>query len=151
MCNLNPPTSETDSQWLGLDPGTVRCGLALADTSATLALPFSVVPTEPRQTLADRIRTALGQRRLAGLVVGLPLDQYGGEGIAAVFARELGTALADELDCSLHFVDERFTTAGALARARETGGRGKRPPAVVDAEAAAAILRTFLDSRQQTP
>ena len=151
MCNLKPPTGEMDSQWLGLDPGIVRCGLAVADTSATLALPFSVVPTEPRQTLAARIRAALAQRQLAGLVVGLPLDQYGGEGSAAAVARELGTALATELDCALHFVDERFTTAEALARGRETDTSAKRPRADVDAQAAAAILQTFLDSHRQTP
>ncbi len=151
MCNLKPPTSEIDTQWLGLDPGIVRCGLAVADTSATLALPLSVLPTEPRHTLATRLRAALGQRQLAGLVVGLPLDQHGGEGEAAVRARELGTTLAAELGCELHFVDERFTTAEALARDREAHRGGKRPRAAVDAQAAAAILQTFLDSRRQTP
>lgn len=78
--------------------------------------------------------------------MGLPLDQYGAEGTAAVLARELGEMLAAELGCPLHFVDERFTTAAALAGRKELGESPPRRRAAVDAQAAALILQSFLDA-----
>lgn len=149
MCNSAPAFSESDPQWLGLDPGTVRCGLAVADASATLAFPLAVVPTEPRTTLARRLAAAAGARKLKGLVVGLPLNQHGAEGPAAVWARTLGEALAADLGCAVQFIDERFTTAEVLAKREESGISGKRRREAVDAQAAAAILQAFLDRLAQ--
>jgi putative Holliday junction resolvase len=137
----------TDSQWVGFDPGRRRCGLAVADLRGKIALPLGVLPTEPRLTLGQRLLAALGERKLRGLVVGLPLDLHGEEGAAARFARELGAQLAEQLHCAPHFVDERFTTQAADARQREAGRRASQRRRTVDALAAAAILQAFLDQR----
>jgi len=136
-------------QWVGVDTGRVRCGLAVADTTATLATPLGVVDTEPRQSLGKRVLESLGERELLGLVVGLPLDLRGCEGESAQFSRKLGEELAANLNCELHFVDERFTTAEMHIRRREAGKSGVQRKTDIDAWAASAILQSFLD-RQRT-
>jgi putative Holliday junction resolvase len=136
-------------QWVGVDTGHVRCGLAVADTTATLATALGVVDTEPRPSLGKRVLESLGERELRGLVVGLPLDLRGCEGESAQFARKLGEELAASLNCEFHFVDERFTTAEMHTRRREAGKSGMQRKADIDAWAASAILQSFLD-RQRT-
>jgi putative Holliday junction resolvase len=136
-----------DAVFVGIDPGRARCGVAVADPSATLASPLCAVPTEPQSTLSARISTALGSRSVTALIVGLPLDKHGDEGEAAQFARVIGDRLARELDVEVEYVDERFTTAEVTQRRRESGRKGKQIAAEVDAFAAAAILQGWLDRR----
>lgn len=139
--------SQMQEQWVSVDTGRARCGLAVADTTATLATPLGVVETEPRQSLGERVLESLGERELRGLVVGLPLDLRGCEGKSAQFSRKLGEELAVRLNCELHFIDERFTTAEMHARRREAGKSGVQRKVDIDAWAAAAILQSFLDQQ----
>ncbi|MBN2081264.1 Holliday junction resolvase RuvX [bacterium] len=133
--------------WCSLDTGNVRCGLAVADASATLASPLAVIPTEPRDTLGARIGTALADRQARGLIVGLPLELSGREGPSAQLARELGAAVGRALGCEVIYLDERFTTAEMHVRRREAGVSGLKRRHDIDAWAAATILQGFLDRR----
>ena len=139
-------STATESQWVGLDIGTVRHGVAVADNATRLALPLCVLPAQPAATLAARLRKALAGRTPRALVCGLPLDQHGNAGPAAQAVRHIATSLAGELKLELHFVDERFTTS-AVQRPPKDKKRGKShrsaPP---DAQAAALILQAFLDA-----
>ena len=144
-CNPVPSSLGKEECWVGVDPGSVRCGIAVADLSATLASPLAVLETEPRISLAARLVTCLGWRSLRGLAVGLPLDQHGGEGKATELARGIGDMLADELSCKVYYVDERFTTKEMTSRRREAGRSGRQIKAEIDAWAAASILQGFLD------
>jgi putative holliday junction resolvase len=138
------PTSEP--QWVGLDIGTVRCGVAVADKATRMALPLCVLAAQPASTLAPRLLAALGERTVRALVCGLPLDQHGNAGTAAQAVRQIAEALAAELGLELHFIDERYTTS-AVARPPKVKSRAKSPrSAPPDAQAAALILQAFLDS-----
>ena len=132
---------------LGLDPGKARCGLAVAQEDSSIALPLAVVQTEPRETLAGRVRSVLAHRKAIRLVTGLPLDQRGREGAAAVWARELAQELACELGVPVSFIDERFTTREAYATRQRSGVKAKRNRESIDAAAATLILQSYLDSR----
>jgi len=155
-------TTATESHWVGLDIGTVRHGVAVADPAGRLALPLCVLAAQPASTLAVRLLAALAGRTARALVCGLPLDQYGNAGPAAQAVRHIATSLAGELKLELHFVDERYTTS-AVQRPPEAGqhrqaGRRQQHPAAgnsrgkgrsgapPDAQAAALILQAFLDT-----
>lgn len=138
---------ESQQVWFALDTGSVRCGLAIADTGSSIATPLAVVATEPRPTLGKRVQAALGPREPVALIVGLPLDERGAEGEAALKAREIGELVAAELSCESYYIDERYTTAEMHARRREAGIKGKKRARDIDAWAAAAILQSFLDRR----
>ena len=138
-----------DFHLIGLDPGEVRCGVAVADASDTIAFPLAVIDTQPIESLPTRLLAALGQRRIRSLIIGLPLDQSGGEGLAVGYSRTIGEYLARKLDCPVVYVDERFSTRYAAARQKDIGLHGKKSRQQVDAWAAAAILQTYLDSQSQ--
>jgi putative transcription antitermination factor YqgF len=156
--------------YLGLDLGQARCGLgvaaALAATTApAIATPLAVVQTRPQATLATRIRQTLGQRQPVALIAGLPLNARGESGQSAVAVQAMAECLQAELSqlygtsapLPLHFVDERFSTAAALAvrrnlhappvrgKARHTTARELR--AGIDAQVAAELLQSWLDTR----
>jgi len=136
-----------DEVWVGIDPGTVRCGVASSDPSLTLASPLGVVQTEPHATLGSRIVQLLGPRSPINLVIGLPLDQRGREGDSARLARELGALIGSALGLEPEYIDERFTTRETTLRQREAGRKQKQIAQHVDAHAAAAILQSALDRR----
>jgi len=134
---------------VGLDCGTRRTGVALAEPTSTLAFPCTVLETEPQATLAKRLQTAVGNRHLVLLVVGLPLDQYSSEGPAAQQARNLGQALAAQLGCPVTYIDERFSSRDTFARRREAGIKAKTIKRDLDAWAATSILQAYLEQQNQ--
>jgi putative Holliday junction resolvase len=134
---------------VGLDPGEARCGVAVADASDSIAFPLAVIDTQPIESLAERLLDALGQRGIRSVIIGLPVDQSGGEGAAAGSARTIGEHLARKLDSPVVYIDERFSTRYAAARQKDMGLHGKKSRQQVDAWAAAAILQTYLDSQSQ--
>lgn len=138
-----------ETYYLGLDLGRARCGLATALAGSSIALPLRVIQTEPQATLATRITNELAHRKLAALVVGLPLDQHGKEKESAAWAREMGGRLAKELDAPVHFVDERFSTREAYAMRQQAGVKAKRNRESVDSAAATVILQAYLDALAQ--
>ena len=137
--------SENPPKTIGFDTGKARCGIARADASLTLASPLAVVPTEPIDTLADRVSEAIGGATVAKLIVGLPIDLRGKEGDSAIFARSIGDAVAAKLQCEIEYIDERFTTKFADDARRAAGVSQKKRKVDIDAWAAAAILQTYLD------
>lgn len=140
---------ENDSQLiLGLDVGLARCGIARSDPGGTLASPLTVVKTQPEDTLAQRIAEAVSGN-VEVIAIGLPLDHHGGETEMCEFARSVGKSLRSELACEIAFVDERFTTVAAQ-RGRDTVKGKGRPPADIDAWAAAEILQTYLEQRKNS-
>ena len=84
----------------------------------------------------------------AGLVVGLPLDQYGRESERSAKVRKWGEYLAESLGLPVHFVDERYTTRRMIAADKAVGRRTADGRTNIDARAAAEILQTHLDSQK---
>jgi len=133
---------------LGLDVGDRRVGIAFGDTTVGIATPVSVVTRgtfeQDTRALGDVIRKYDAEQ----LIVGLPRNMdgtLGGQAQAVIaFARELERVLK----LSLAFWDERLTTVAATERRNETGARGKKSRAMLDAMAAAVILQDYLDSQR---
>ena len=157
--HLNSGNTPADACWIGIDPGGVRLGIAAADPSGTLASPLGAIPTEPRDTLFSRVQSLLGQKRIHGIVIGLPLTERGQEGDAASLAREIGALLACSWPGEIVFVDERYSsraaeqsTAQVRAKTSRQFGRAHRielkQSGALDALAAVEILQSFLDSKK---
>jgi len=144
---------------LGIDLGTRRIGLAIAEPNAPRARPLA---TLGRGRSLDADAEALGRvaaaNGIAELVVGLPLDMSGAEGPAALAAREWAVAIADATGLPVTLRDERLSSHVAEGRV----GRPKRGPsggppgparraanrARIDREAAAVILEDELAARE---
>lgn len=145
------------SRLLAIDLGERRIGLAVADTASGAVRPLATI----RRADADRdARTISRFAREQGadeLVVGLPLNMDGSEGVQAARTREWAAAIVDICGLRVAWRDERLTTESAERQAGAPGrGRCGGPPSAVaraahrariDRLAAAAIGRAELDAR----
>ena len=129
-----------------MDWGARRFGVALSDPGRMIAQPLTTLTRRPKQrapaaAVAELVRT----HEVTRIVVGLPLSSEGEEGDAAREARAFGDAVAKKTGLPVEFADERFSTARALAAAREAGVRDRDSRARIDQMAAVAILQAWLD------
>ena len=143
---------------LGVDLGSKRIGLAVADAGIGIARPLSTV--NRGATLDDDV-DALGrvcrEQDVTELVIGLPIEAAGGEGPMAAGAREWAAAIGERLALPVTLRDERLSSFEAERRlGRMPRGRSGGPPsrtqrnayrARIDREAASVILQDELDAR----
>ena len=144
---------------LGVDLGTRRIGLAIAERDALRARPLATLG-RGRSLAADaealkRVARANG---IDELVVGLPLEMAGGEGPAALAAREWAGAIADATGLPVTLRDERlssYVAEGRVGRAKRGPSGGPPGPARraanrarIDREAARVILEDELAARE---
>lgn len=136
---------------LGIDLGTKRIGVALANSEGTLATPFEVVARCGDRARDHRTIAALAEETGAQvLVVGLPLSLDGSVGAAASSALAEADELAAATGLPVEMWDERLTTVSAdrdlMALDMKAGARRR----VVDKVAAAVMLQAWLDHRRLT-
>lgn len=143
-----------EGRLLGLDVGSKTIGLATSDALRGMATPLSTIARTKFTRDAVKLAEIIARERIAGLVIGLPLNMDGSEGPRCQSTRQFVANLAAlapqsgvrfaELPVLLQ--DERLSSAAVertmvddydMSRAR----RAER----IDAAAAAWILQTALD------
>ena len=133
---------------MALDVGTKRIGVAVADPSASYALPVGTIErTNLRADLA-RIEEYIESYMIRDLVVGYPVALSGEAGIAAQKMDAFIEQLRSIFRGTIHRVDERMTTAQATKTLIAADVSRKRRKEVVDKMAAALILDSFLARRR---
>jgi putative Holliday junction resolvase len=147
------------SSILGIDLGSRRIGVAIAEAGDLSARPLVTIPRtgEELTALAELVR----RHGATELVVGLPLEARGNEGPMAAAARAWAAATGLALGLPVHLRDERFSSSLAESRLGPMPrGRSGGPPSPtqreryrgrVDREAAAVILQDELDARRSAP
>ena len=136
---------------VGLDLGDVRIGVAATDARRTVATPRTILRRSGDQRKDDaaiaEIVSALGATLV---IVGLPLSLDGSKGPAARRVSAEADRLATSLGVPVVLADERLSTIEAARRRAELGKARRRRSAPirrpVDAEAAAVILQSFIDT-----
>jgi len=125
---------------LALDVGRRRIGLAGCDP---LGISITPLPALQRSSFAadlEHLQQLISQRRVCGLIVGLPLDQAGVPTTQARHCRRYGERLARQLDLPLAWVNEH---SSSWAAAERHGLHGDRSGAL-DSAAAALLLEQWL-------
>jgi putative Holliday junction resolvase len=130
---------------LGLDLGEKTIGLALSDTSLTVATPFKTLQRGRFKTDAGLLMGLIAEHGAGGLIVGLPLNMDGSEGAAAQSARAFARNFAAVSNCPLALVDERLSTAAVTRTLLDADASRRRRGQLVDKMAAAYILQGALD------
>jgi putative Holliday junction resolvase len=130
---------------IGLDLGTKTIGVASSDPDRRVAAPVETIARTRFQLDAARILELAGERKAAGLVLGLPINMDGSEGPRAQSTRAFARNLAQLTALPIALWDERLSTA-AVERAliAADASRAKRK-AVIDQHAAVFILQGALD------
>ena len=128
---------------LGLDVGTVRIGVAVSDELGIIATPIGFVARGPKDRNA--FRKLVDQYRIGELVAGIPRGMSGREGPQAQDVRGYADALAEDLDLTVTYWDERLTTVIA-ERSLISGGRSRQQRrSEIDSASAAVMLQGYLD------
>jgi putative Holliday junction resolvase len=136
-------------RWLGIDYGDVRIGLALSDELALLAHPATTVSNDG--SAVATIQRLVVERKVTGIVVGIPRNMNGTFGPSADKAKKFAEELRKELpEQRLVFWDERLTTAQAQRLLHGVGKSTKSSRPILDQVAAQILLQSYLDSLQLT-
>jgi len=132
---------------LGLDVGKKTVGLALSDTSLTVASPLETIRRTKFAKDAERLKELADMHGVGGLVIGLPVNMDGSEGPRCQGVRQFARNLDARLPLPMAFWDERLSTA-AVERMLigEADASRKRRGELVDKLAAAYILQGVLDA-----
>ena len=130
----------------GIDYGTVRIGIALADTEVGIATPFANFNRQTQKLDAAYFCALADEEKIARFVIGLPVHLDGRESQKSSEARGFGEWLTRVTSVPIEFFDERFTTAEAdelLGAAKLTK---KQRQARRDQLAAQIMLAAYLEA-----
>jgi len=130
---------------LGLDLGEKTIGLALSDTSLTVATPLKTLKRGKFTADANSLDALVAEHGIGGLIVGLPLHMDGSAGRAAQSARAFARNFAGRSQIPLAMVDERLSTVAAEKALLMADSSRKKRAETVDKVAAAYILQSALD------
>jgi putative Holliday junction resolvase len=130
----------------GIDYGTVRVGVALADLAVGIAGPYENYSRRTPELDAKYFADFASREKIERFVVGLPVHLSGQESQKSVEARVFGEWLGRVTGVPVDYFDERFTTSEAdqlLGAAKLTK---KQRQARRDQLAAQIMLTAYLES-----
>ena len=151
VCNLSelPALLKPGECLLGIDPGSAVIGIAVSDPGLKVASPLTSIARKKFAEDAAAIVAIIRERKIGGLVIGLPKEMDGTEGPAAQSARALARNLFERgglPDMHAAFWDERFSTAAVEREMIAHDISRARRDAKIDQAAAAYILQGALDA-----
>ena len=133
--------------FLAFDYGEKRVGTAVGDDLTASARALPTLPNGDWTALLKLI----AEWRPTALVVGLPLDEAGGEQPMSLAARKFAQQLGQRSGLPVHISDERYSSRAAdevLRDARASGRMNRRVrKGDRDGQAACVILQQWLGER----
>ncbi|GER07579.1 putative pre-16S rRNA nuclease [Kordiimonadales bacterium JCM 17843] len=137
---------------LGFDVGTKTIGLALSDRSLTIASPLETIRRTKFSADVERLRAIIAEHKIAGYIIGLPVNMDGTEGPRCQGVRQFAKNLDEKLPLPAAFWDERLSTVAVERMLIDADRSRKRRAELVDKLAATYILQGALDAlRNQGP
>jgi putative Holliday junction resolvase len=135
-------------RYLCLDLGRRRIGVAKSDETRLIATPVGVIQVHNQEQVFREITKLVEEHEAARLIIGLPLQLNGQEGIESNRARTFAADLENYLSIPIDFMDERLTSVEADRLMLEAGFKPNKRRANIDATAAALILQAYLDTER---
>ncbi len=129
----------------GLDLGDKTIGIAVSDGLRQVATPLKTIRRSKFSADAKILLDIAAERRLGGLVLGLPRNMDGSEGPRCQSTRAFARNLDRLTDLPITFWDERLSTVAAERALLEADTSRKRRAEVIDHVAAGYILQGLLD------
>jgi len=134
---------------LALDLGEKLVGAAISDERLVTTKRLPPLKRSNWKRLLQDVRQLVEHFDARMIVVGLPLRLDGTDGDAAKNARRVAANLAKSIGLPVYLQDERLTSLEAMDNLKAEGVKPEEIPALIDGEAAATILRDFLDDSQE--
>ncbi len=131
---------------MGLDYGDARTGVAISDLRCTIVGSTYVIPSRnTEKALLDIVRLCK-ENEVGQIVVGLPRNMDGTEGLRAELCREFAAKVGQATGLEVTMWDERRTTVEAHNILSQHNYHGQKRKNTVDAVAASLILEGYLNS-----
>ena len=137
--------------YLGVDYGTKRTGLAWADELG-IALPIGAIPGVREDGWVENFGEVVVEKKIDEIIVGYPIHMDGTVGRRAKEVDLFIVGLEEKFNLPVHRVDERLTSLAAEeAMGKKNAKRKKQDLGKIDASAAGLILRDFIENRKIIP
>ncbi|MCX8226737.1 MAG: Holliday junction resolvase RuvX [Sulfitobacter sp.] len=130
---------------IGLDLGEKTIGVAVTDSFLSVATPLETVRRKKFGIDAARLSEIIADRRIGGLILGLPRNMDGSEGPRCQSTRAFARNFDKLGDIPISYWDERLSTVAAERALLEADTSRKRRAEVIDHVAAGYILQGVLD------
>ena len=134
---------------MGIDYGDARTGVAISDLLCSIVGSTCVIPSRnTEKAIADIVKLAK-DNMVGEIVVGLPKNMDGTEGVRAELCRDFAQKLKEATGLQVVMLDERRTTVEAHNILSAHNYHGKKRKNTVDAVAASLILEGYLAYRKR--
>jgi len=127
------------SSLLALDVGTVRIGVAMADSAVPIAFPVATLDVDG--TEVEQVANLLKDKSVDTIIVGYPRNQSGEPTAQTALVEEFADKLRSL--ATIVFQDESVTSVTAENSLKASGKHYTK--ADIDAKAAAIILQDYLE------
>ena len=131
---------------MAIDYGDQRIGLAVSDLLGMLCGEAWTMNEWDMERASKRIAEEAAAREVGTLVLGLPKNMDGSEGVRAEKSREFKAMLERDRGLPVVLWDERRSSIEAHAILHAAGKKEKQHRKTVDAVAASLILEGYLGS-----
>ncbi len=128
-------------RYLGIDYGTKRIGLALSDQVGDFSYPYLVLENKGIYRVAETIATICKKEQVTQVVIGESKDYKGKENAIMAEVHQFVAELEEKTELPIDFENEILSSAEAE--------RIQGSHRMLDASAAAVILRTYLERIKQ--
>jgi len=132
--------------YLALDIGERRIGVATGNDQARLARPVAIIARRSKREDFAAISRTVAAVEATHVLVGLPFNMDGSEGLQATRVRNFVRHLQRQIPLPVEFWDERLSSFAADEILHEIDQRRRRPHN--DDVAAATILQSYFDDRR---
>ena len=130
----------------GLDYGTVRIGIAIADRELAIAGAHENYTRRSPQLDAEHFQQLVSAENITLFVVGLPVHLDGRESQKSAEAREFGGWIQETTGVPVEFFDERYTSVQAEQILEQAQLTKKKRKARLDMLSAQIMLTSYLES-----
>lgn len=131
---------------IGLDVGSKTIGVALSDTTLTIATPMETIARTKFRNDAARLAAIVAEQKVGGFVIGWPVNMDGSEGPRCQSTMSFCENLSGVIDLPQTLWDERLSTAAVERTLLDADSSRARRKEVIDKMAAAYILQGALDA-----
>ena len=131
---------------MAIDLGDVRTGLAISDPLGMICGEAWTIQEWNTERLAEIVCQTAEEKDVSTIVLGLPKNMDGTEGIRAEKSRSFCALLREKTGTPVVMWDERRSTIEAHQILHQNGKREKKHRKTVDAVAASLILESYLGS-----
>lgn len=133
---------------LSVDHGEKRIGIALSDSTGTIASPLKVIQHVARIIDAAQVAELAMQNEVGLIVIGQSFDEENKPNLAGRRAARFADELKNQSNIPIEMWDESFSTQDARIARIELGVSRKKRAGYQDAFAALVILQSYLEAKR---